>query len=39
MKTMFNGRSLRVLQDPGGARGAIVDACRVAVRALMLTPL
>jgi AcrR family transcriptional regulator len=37
MKAMFNGLSLRVLQDPGVERGDIVDACRVAVRALMLT--
>ncbi len=37
MKAMFNGLSLRVLQDPGVERDDIVDACRVAVRALMLS--
>jgi AcrR family transcriptional regulator len=37
VKAMFNGLSLRALQDPGVERGDIVDACRVAVRALMLT--
>ena len=37
MIAMFNGLPLRTLHDPSLDRGILVDACRVAMRALMLT--
>ncbi|WP_332875731.1 TetR/AcrR family transcriptional regulator [Massilia sp. S19_KUP03_FR1] len=37
MIAMFNGLPLRTLQDPGLDRANLVEACRVAMRALMMT--
>lgn len=37
MQTLFNGLSLRLVQDPGVARAALIEACRIALRALLLT--
>jgi AcrR family transcriptional regulator len=37
MRALFDGLSLRMLQDPGVARDDLVDACRIALRALLLT--